>query len=139
MFTVAARPPDGGRLGWIPSACGVNDPVSYDGRRMGEPVSVIEKASGRHGLVRFDTNRSFTGMGHERYYRGDEILGDRPPDVVARLLFETGKVDEVHVYQQTVTVKLASGANTDGLAELLGDLYIHYKPGVPIPTEADFS
>ncbi len=106
---------------------------------MGEPVSVIQKPSGRHGLVRFETNRSFTGMGHERYRHDQAIDGDRPPDVIARLLFETGQVDEVHVYAQTITVKLGAGSSADGLKEVIEGLYIHYKPGVDVPTEASFS
>ncbi|NNE95514.1 MAG: hypothetical protein HKN24_05745 [Acidimicrobiales bacterium] len=78
-------------------------------------------------------------MGHERYRRGDEILGHRSPDTIARALIETGKVDEVHVYAQTITVTLAPGQNSDGLKEIIEDLYTYYKPGVPVPSEADFS
>ena len=106
---------------------------------MGEPVSVIEKPSANHGVVRFETNRSFTGMGHERYSAGDDIIDNRPPDAIARLLFETGKVAKVHVYAQTITVTLAQGATSDGLKEVIEGLYIHYKPGVPVPDEASFS
>lgn len=106
---------------------------------MGEPVSVIQKSSGRHGIVRFETNRNFTGMGHERYRRDQAILTHRPPDVLARLLFATGQVDEVHVYAQTVTVVLAAGATGDGLKEIVEGLYIHYKPGVEVPTEESFA
>lgn len=106
---------------------------------MGEPVSVIEKPSANHGMVRFETNRSFTGMGHERYESGDVIIDDRPPDVIARLLFATGKVDKVHVYAQTITVTLHQGASSEGLKEIIEGLYIHYKPGVAIPDEASFS
>lgn len=106
---------------------------------MGEPVSVIEKPSANHGVVRFETNRSFTGMGHERYESGQEVTGDRPPDVIARLLFATGQVDRVHVYAQTITVTLHSGATSDGLRDVIEDLFIHYKPGVPVPDEASFS
>lgn len=106
---------------------------------MGEPVSVIQKPSSQHGKVRFETNRSFTGMGHERYAVDQPIHGNRPPDAVARLMFETGQVERVHVYAQTITVQLIAGATADGLKELLEDLYIHYKPGVEIPTEESFS
>ncbi len=105
---------------------------------MGEPVSVIEKPSARHGMVRFDTNRSLTGMGHERYVVGTEIVGDRPPDVVARLLLATEQVDAVHVYGQSITVQLASGANSSGLKEIIEDLYVYYKPGVEVPTVESF-
>ncbi len=106
---------------------------------MGEPVSVIEKPSANHGVVRFETNRSFTGMGHERYHAGDEIIDNRPPDVIARLLLASGKVDKVHVYAQTITVTLHSGATSEGLKEIIEDLFLFYKPGVPIPDEASFS
>lgn len=106
---------------------------------MGEPVSVIEKASANHGVVRFETNRSFTGMGHERYTVGDTIIDNRPPDAIARLLFATGNVAKVHVYAQTITVTLAQGATSSGLKEVIEDLFIHYKPGVEVPTEANFS
>ena len=102
-------------------------------------MSVIEKPSANHGVVRFETNRSFTGMGHERYESGQEILGDRPPDAIARLLLDTGRVDRVHVYAQTITATLHSGATSEGLKELIEDLFIHYKPGVPVPDEASFS
>lgn len=106
---------------------------------MGEPVTVIQKDSARHGVVRFDTNRSFTGMGHERYERGQAIYGHRPPDVVAGLLLDTDQVDQVHIYAQTITVILRSGATADGLKEIIENLYIHYKPGVDVPTEASFT
>lgn len=106
---------------------------------MGEPVSVIEKPSSNHGVIRFDTNRSFTGMGHERYQSGDEIIGDRHCDQLAAALIETGKVDKVHIYAQTITVTLNQGASSEGLKEIVENIYIHYKPGVEIPDEADFS
>lgn len=105
---------------------------------MGEPVSVIEKASSLHGFVRFETNRTFTGMGHERYVSGEPIYGDRPPDVVARLLFDSGKVQAVHIYSQTITVELTPGADPEGLKAIIEDLYTYYKPGVAIPDPEDF-
>ncbi len=106
---------------------------------MGEPVTVVESPSSRHGVVRFETNRNFTGMGHERYVVDTEVVGDRPPDAIARLLFDTGKVSKVHVYAQTITVTLDQGADSSGLADLLRDLYIHYKPGVRVPVPEDFA
>lgn len=106
---------------------------------MGEPVTVIEKPSSRAGYARFEINRSLTGMGHERYHKGDDILRDRPPDKLARELFETGKVDEVHIYAQAITVKLASGASADGLKEVIGNLYTYYRPGVEVPTPESFA
>jgi len=105
---------------------------------VGEPVTVQEVASSREGYLRFETNRSFTGMGHERYLRDDHIYRDRPADVIARTLFNTGKVDEVHVYSQTVTVKL-SGTDSSGLREALEELFIYYRPGVDVPTPESFA
>lgn len=106
---------------------------------MGEPVTVREKPSSRPGYVRFETNRSFTGMDHERYVAGEPIYRDRPPDVLARQLFETGKVDEVHVYAQAITVKLAEGATSEGLRPIIEELYIYYRPGVEVPTPESFA
>ncbi len=105
---------------------------------MGEPVTVIEQASSRPGYVRFDTNRTFTGMGHESYVLDDPVYGDRPPDEIARRLFETGQVDEVHVYAQTITVRLKNDSSSKGLAELIGDLHTYYRPGVEVPTPESF-
>lgn len=106
---------------------------------MGEPVTVIEKPSSRPGFVRFETNRSLTGMGHERYRAGEPIRGNRPPDVLAERLFSTGKVDEVHVYGQAVTVKLFKDSSPDGLKEIIEDLYIYYRPGVEVPSPESFA
>jgi len=106
---------------------------------MGEPVSVTEKRSSRDGFVRFETNRWFTGMDHERYSAGEPIAGDRPADLAANLLFESGKVDQVHVYGQSITVKLSAGSDSEGLKEALENMYIYYKPGVEVPTEESFS
>lgn len=89
--------------------------------------------------MRFETNRSFTGMGHERYEAGQTIHGNRPPDEVAKRLIETSKVDEVHVYGQAITVKLFKDASADGLKEIIEDLYVYYRPGVEVPTPESFA
>ena len=57
---------------------------------MGQVIVVNEKPSSNPGVVRFETNRMLTGTGHERYRLDDEIWGERPPDVLARRLFESG-------------------------------------------------
>ena len=106
---------------------------------MGEPVTVIESASSRPGYVRFETNRSFTGMGHESYRAGEVIHKNRPADDIARVLFDSGKVDEVHVYAQSITVKLFDRATSDGLKEIIEELYTYYRPGVEVPTEESFA
>jgi hypothetical protein len=93
---------------------------------MGQPINVVEKPSRIAGIARFETNRSFTGMGHERYASPDEILGNRPVDELARRLFATGVVRAVHTGGSVVTVELVDGASSAGLADVIRGLYIHY-------------
>jgi len=97
---------------------------------MGQPITVLQKPSTRPGIVRFELNRSLTGMGHERYVAGGDISGQRPPDEMARRLFAHGGVEAVHVYSNEVTVELASGADSSGLLGVLEELFIHYTEGV---------
>jgi hypothetical protein len=97
---------------------------------MGQPITVTEKPTRHEGVVRFELNRSLTGMGHEHYASAGAATGDRPPDVLARRLFEHGVVKAVHIYSNEMTVELEPGASSDGLKELIEGLYIHYLPGV---------
>lgn len=100
---------------------------------MGQPVTVIEKQSKGHGTVRFELNRTLTGTGHERYRPGDVIVGDRPPDVLARRLFERGGIDGLHMNGSVVTVDVTKGSTTEGIKEIIEDLYTYYRPGVEVP------
>jgi hypothetical protein len=93
---------------------------------MGQPITVVEKPSPRPGVARFETNRSLTGMGHERYGSVDDILDDRPVDELARRLFATGGVDSVHVNSSVVTVHLTGAVETAALLDVIRGLYIHY-------------
>ncbi len=97
---------------------------------MGQPITVVQKPSSKPGVVRFEINRSLTGMGHERYRSPADATGDRPPDVLARRLFERGGVDAVHVFSNVITVDLAEGSHGDGMRELIEELFIHYRDGV---------
>jgi hypothetical protein len=101
---------------------------------VGQPVAVTEKPSITPGVVRFELNRSLTGMGHERYASADEATGNTPGALLARRLFETGRVGAVHVYANVVTVDLAKGFSSEGLAEVVQDLYVYYRPGVEPPS-----
>lgn len=105
---------------------------------MGQPVTVLEKPSSRPGVVRFEINRTITGMGHERYAVGTPVEGDRPPDVLARRLFEHGGIDAIHVNSNVITLDLAKGADTDGIRAVIEDLYTYYRPGVEVPDPASF-
>ena len=97
---------------------------------MGQPITVTEKPTKQPGVVRFEINRSLTGMGHERYRSAADAAGDRPPDVLARRLFERGGIDSVHIYSNVITVDLAKGATDQGLVDVIRDLFIHYTEGV---------
>jgi hypothetical protein len=100
---------------------------------MGQPVAVVEKPSPRPGLVRFEVNRSLTGMGHERYTADQPVVGDKTSAELARRLLGTGRVDAVHLYQNVVTVDLKKGFNGDGLADVVENLYIYWVPGREVP------
>jgi hypothetical protein len=101
---------------------------------MGQPVAVEQKAGGRPAVVRFETNRSLTGMGHERFTSATEAKGTRPAAVIARRLFESGQVAWVHVYGNIVTAELAPGASQAGLDGIVRDLYQYWKPGMTPPS-----
>lgn len=100
---------------------------------MGQPVTVIEKQSTTTGVVRFELNRVLTGTGHERYRPGDVIVGDRPPDVLARRLLEHGGIDGIHINGSVVSVDVSKGHTAEGLKEIIEDLYTYYRPGVEVP------
>lgn len=97
---------------------------------MGQPIVVTERPAARPGVLRFETNRVLTGMAHHRYLRGQEIIGDRPADELARRLLATGGVDEVHVYGNVVTVLLTRGHHAEGIKALIEGLYTYYREGV---------
>ena len=95
---------------------------------MGQPIVVVEKASSNPGVVRFETNRALTGMGHERYRSLADTVGTRPPDVVAHRLFECGGIEAVHINGNVITVDLAKGHTSSGLKQVIEDLYLFYGP-----------
>ena len=57
-------------------------------------------------MVRFELNRSISGMGHERYASIDDADGDRPVDRIARRLFEAGGIDRVHINSNVITLDI---------------------------------
>lgn len=104
---------------------------------MGQPITVLEKRSSVPGVVRFEINRSLTGMGHERYRSRAAAVGVRPVDELARRLFDAGGVDAVHVNSNVITVDLADGATGAGLAEVIRDLFLYYREGVRPPADEE--
>ena len=101
---------------------------------MGQLVAVEQKAGGASTVVRFETNRSLTGSGHERFTSASEAKGPRPAAVIARRFFESGHVSWVHVYGNCITASLEAGASQVGLNEIVRDLYQYWKPGMVPPT-----
>ena len=101
---------------------------------MGQPVTVVKKPSSTAGVVRFEINRSITGMGHERYFAAPGEEHDRPVDELARRLFEHDGVESVHVNSNVITVNMAHGADDAALSETIEELFTYYRPGVEVPS-----
>ncbi len=99
---------------------------------MGQPVTVIEKSSSTPGVVRFEINRSITGMGIEHFSTPEAVVCARPVDELARRLFERGGVTSVTVNSNMITVQLASGASTVGMKALIEELFLYYREGVEV-------
>lgn len=97
---------------------------------MGQVITVTEKQSARQDMVRFELNRAISGMGHERYRAGQAVVGHRPVDELGRRLLAMPGVEAVHIYSNVVTVDLAPAATPAGMAGVIEDLFIHYRPGV---------
>jgi hypothetical protein len=104
---------------------------------MGQLVGVVEKQSAVPGVVRYELNRSLSGMGHERYTSMRDAVGDTPGAMLARMLFETGKVASVHVYANVVTVDVEKGFDSSGLGDIVTEMYRYWKPGVEPPSFED--
>ena len=99
---------------------------------MGQPITVVQKHSHRPGVVRFEINRPLTGMGHERYLKDQVIDSQRPPDELARRLFEHGGIDAIHIYDNMITVDLSKGSTDDGLLDVIRELFLFYRePSAP--------
>ena len=101
---------------------------------MGQQVSVVEKPSPRPGVMRFETNRTLTGMGHERFTSMADAVGPRPAAALARQLLATGKVDSVYMYGNIISVDITKGFNADGLGDVVRNMYQYWKPGMEMPT-----
>ncbi len=97
---------------------------------MGLAINVTEHSTRRPGVVRFEADRGLTGMAHERYASAADVIFDRPPDRLAKAMFERGGVGNVHIYGNEITVTLEPGADTSGMADLIENLFIHYREGV---------
>lgn len=70
---------------------------------MGQPITVTVQRGASPEVRIFNLNRSITGMAIERYASAADVKHGRPPDVLARRLFDLG-ADRVTVYSSSVTV-----------------------------------
>lgn len=104
---------------------------------MGQLVAVTEKSSSTPGVVRFEVNRTLSGQGHQRFGSVDDAYGDSSTDELARQLFASGQVAGIHIYSNMITVDLQKGFDSDGLADLIRDMYQYWKPGVTPPSFED--
>ncbi len=106
---------------------------------MGEPISVVSILSAVSDEFIFETNRNFTGMGHEHYTKEVPVTGERPVDRLADLLLSQGSAKQVHIYAQSISVVGAFGFDPEEVKELIENFYIYYKPGVEVQDESSFS
>ncbi len=104
---------------------------------MGQQIAVVERPSSNPGVVRFEANRTLTGMGHEVFRSLADAVGPRPAAVLARTLLSSGKVTAVHMFSNMITVDLAKASDSAGLGDLVRDLYQYWKPGMEMPVFAD--
>ncbi len=104
---------------------------------MGQQVAVVERPSTKPGVIRFEANRTLTGMGHEVFRSVDDAIGPRPAAVLARTLLSSGKVDAVHMYSNMITVDLSNPSDSAGLSDMVRDLYQYWKPGMEMPVFED--
>ena len=104
---------------------------------MGQLVGVSEKPGLVPHIVRFETNRTLSGSGHERFLSPADAYGATPSDELARRLFATGRVEAVHVMSNIVTVDLGKGYDSTGLADVVRNLYQYWQPGMEPPVFED--
>ena len=99
---------------------------------MGQPITVIETQSTTNpAIVRFETNRPLSGMGHDRYESAPGPLRLRSVDELARRLFAAGGVEKIHINGSVVTVTLGGGQTSAGLGDVVRNLFLHYGDAVP--------
>ena len=104
---------------------------------MGQSVTVRAKPSANPEILRFEANRSLTGMGHESYSSVDDVIRDRPVDVLAKRLLEAGGVEHIHVNSSMITVHLAGGTTGAHLTEIVANLFRFYPDASDDDAAAD--
>jgi hypothetical protein len=72
---------------------------------MGQQITVTARPGSSPTVMLFACNRSITGMAIEEYASPEQTVGGRPPDVLARRLFDLG-AKHVTVYSSDVIVEV---------------------------------
>src|SRR5688500_18516128 len=107
---------------------------------MGQPITVLEtKSTSNPAILRFETNRPLSGMGHERYEQPPSELRQRPVDELARRLFADGGGEKIHINGSVVTVTVRAGHTGEGLGDIIRHLFLHYGETPVVPLEAPAS
>lgn len=74
-------------------------------------------------------------MDHERFEVSEEIYGERPPDKLARAIFELGGVDKITMNSNVITVDLGKGGvDPNQVIAIIVDMFTYYLPGVEVPS-----
>ncbi len=94
---------------------------------MGQSITVSMRAGARPTIRLFELNRSLTGMDLERYAVRPSDSAVRPPDVLARRLFDLGATS-VTIYSSMVTVEAPAEtwATLEGEAVRVMEHLFHY-------------
>jgi hypothetical protein len=79
---------------------------------VGQEITVTARAGASPNVRMFDCNRSITGMEIVSYESREAISDGRPPDVLARRLFDLGAT-KVTVYSNDVVVEAPPERWTD--------------------------
>jgi hypothetical protein len=98
---------------------------------MGQAITVTVRAGVRGDVKHFELNRSLTGMQTHRYTAAEPPTGPKPPDELARRLFDLG-VSAVTVYSSVVTVVAPAdewGTLQPKVEDTIANLFIHYRDG----------
>ena len=100
---------------------------------MGQQVAVTERPSPRPGVLRFETNRSLTGMGHEHFKSMSDAVGHgRPPRWPANCCRRARSTRCTST--ATSSRSTSEGFNADGLGDVVRNMYQYWKPGMEMPT-----
>ena len=101
---------------------------------MGQAITVTVRPGVRSDVKNFELNRSLTGMQTHRYTSAEPVAGTKPPDELARRLFELAGVSAVTIYSSVVTVVAPPERWSElqpRVEDTIANLFIYYGEGQP--------